>query len=214
MIVSDVMTRNPIFTTPEAKVTDALAVMRKEKINKLPVLDKDGILVGMLTKNDLAQAAPSSATTLDVYEIGYLLSKLSVEKIMTKSPETVQADEVIEEAARIMADKGIGCLPVMKDGLLVGIVTESDLFRKFIEMFGARHHGVRAMIEVDEKTGELAKVATIIAGCGGNIVSTVTSEGSSTATRCVTCKVVHTTLAQMKAELEKGGVKILDIREI
>lgn len=208
------MSKNPICTTPETSVTDARALMTKEKINKLPVLDRDSRLVGILTKNDLAQAAPSAATTLDMYEMGYLLSKLKVEKVMTKSPITVQADEVIEEAARIMADKDIGCLPVMQDGILVGIITESDLFCKFIEMFGARHHGVRAMIEVDEKPGTLAKIAASIANIGGNIVSTVTSEGSSMATRCVTCKVVNTTLAKLKAELEAGGIKLLDIREI
>ena len=214
MIVSDVMSKNPICVEPDTSVTDARALMTREKINKLPVLDRDNRLVGILTKNDLAQAAPSAATTLDMYEMGYLLSKLKVEKVMTKSPITVQDDEVIEEAARIMADKDIGCLPVMKDGILVGIVTESDLFRKFIEMFGARHHGVRAMIEVDEKPGELAKVTNGITTIGGNIVSTVTSEGSSVATRCVTCKVVGTTLSALKAEFEKEGIKLLDIREI
>ena len=214
MIVSDLMSKNPICTTPDTSVTDARALMTKEKVNKLPVLDRDSRLVGILTKNDLARAAPSAATTLDMYEMGYLLSKLKVEKVMTKNPVTVQDDEVIEEAARIMADKDIGCLPVMKDDLLVGIVTESDLFHKFIEMFGARHHGVRAMIEVDEKPGELAKVTNGIASIGGNIVSTVTSEGASVATRRVTCKVANTTLAALRAELEKANIAILDIREM
>lgn len=214
MIVADVMTRNPICTSPDTSVTDARALMAKEKINKLPVLDCDNRLVGIITKNDLTRAAPSSATTLDMYELGYLLSKLKVEKVMTKNPVTVAADQVIEEAARIMADKDIGCLPVMQDGLLVGIVTESDLFLKFIEMFGARHKGVRAKIEMTEKPGALAKLSAGIAEIGGNIVSIVTSEGNSLATRCVTCKVVNITAAALKAEIEKNGITLLDLREI
>ena len=92
--------------------------MIKEKINKLPVVDKSKKLVGIITKNDLQKAAPSSASTLDMYELGYLLSKLKVEKIIVKNVRTVDFDEVIEEAARTMATEKIGCLPVMKDGIL------------------------------------------------------------------------------------------------
>mgnify|MGYP002857819080 CR=1 FL=1 len=214
MFVSDIMTRNPICATPDMTIVNAQDVMTKEKIDKLPVLDSDNRLVGLLTKSDLAKAAPSSATTLDAYEIGYLLSKIKVEKIMTRSPITVQDDEVIEEAARIMADKDISCLLVLKDGILEGIITESDLFRKFVDMFGARHHGVRVMMELDEKPGEFAKITNGITGIGGNIVSIVTSEGSSLAKRCVTCKVMNITLADLQAMLSGNNTKIIDIREI
>ena len=124
MIIASVMTRNPLFVRPEMSVTEVKELMTKEKVGKLPVLDKNDNLVGIITKKDLVKAGPSAATTLDMYEISYLLSKMKVEKVMEKNVVTVRETEVVEEAARIMADKGITCLPVMKDNLLVGIITE------------------------------------------------------------------------------------------
>ena len=159
MIIASVMTRNPLYVRPEMTVTEVRELMTKEKVGKLPVLDKHDNLVGIVTKKDLVNAGPSAATTLDMYEISYLLSKLKVEKVMEKNVVTVKETEVVEEAARIMADKGITCLPVMKDNLLVGIITESDLFRVFVDMFGTRHQGVRITFSMDEKPGQLAKVA-------------------------------------------------------
>ncbi len=214
MIVSDFMIKNPICVGPETSITEAKAKMVKENISKLPVLDSGNRLVGMLTKNDLAKAAPSAATTLDIYEMGYLLSKLKVEKVMTKKVVTVQADEVVEEAARIMVDKEIGCLPVMKDDILVGIITETDLFQAFINMFGARHKGVRAFYEVTDKAGELAKLSDAIAKIGGNIVSVVTNEGSDSSNRCVTMKVLNISKDQFEGILKNAGANILDLREI
>ena len=133
MIVKDVMTKNLIFVYPETSITEAKAIMTKKNISKLPVLDKNNQLVGLITKNDMAKAGPSDATSLDMFEIGYLLSKLTVEKFMTKKVVTVSEDEVVEEAARIMVDNEIGCVPVMKNDLVVGIVTESDLFHLFTD---------------------------------------------------------------------------------
>ena len=117
MIVANVMTRNPTFVSPDMSINDAKELMLKEKIGKLPVLDKNNRLIGLVTKKDLVKAGPSGATTLDMYEISYLLSKLKVEKIMEKNVFTVQQTEVVEEAARIMADEAISCLPVMKGDL-------------------------------------------------------------------------------------------------
>ncbi len=214
MIVSDLMSRNPICVTPETSVTDARALMTREKINKLPVLNRDNKLVGLVTKNDLVKAAPSAATTLDMYELSYLIAKLKVEKVMTKELITVSPDEVVEEAARIMVDRGIGCLPVVDDDVLVGIITATDLFKKFIDLFGARHHGVRVTIEMDEKPGALARAAAGIAEIGGNIISMITSDGETVEKRCVTCKVERTTMENVRKILEAADAKIVDIREI
>ena len=123
MLVKDVMTKKPITIEPKATILEATDLMKKNNIKKLPVLDKSGALVGIITENDLQKAAPSQATTLDMYELTYLLSKLTVEKTMTKDVKTVSFDETVEEAARIMSDGDFGCLPVMKDNLLVGIIT-------------------------------------------------------------------------------------------
>ena len=105
MIIRNVMTRNPYIISPESSVTEAKALMSKKNISKLPVVDKSNRLVGIITKNDLAKAGPSDATTLDMFEIGYLLSKLTVSKVMVKDVVTVSENEVVEEAARIMVDR-------------------------------------------------------------------------------------------------------------
>ena len=162
----------------------------------------------------MAKASPSDATTLDIFEIGYLLSKLKVEKIMTKNVVSVQENEVVEEAARIMADNDVGCLPVLKGDLLVGIITESDLFREFVDMFGARYNGVRITAILNEKPGQLAKFTTFIAEAGGNIVSLVTSEADDLSKRCCTCKVTGLTKEEVEEAFKKTGAEITDVRVI
>jgi acetoin utilization protein AcuB len=214
MIVRDVMSRNPIYAAPETSLTEAKAIMVKKNISKLPVVDKNNRLVGIITKNDLAKAGPSEATTLDMYEIGYLLSKLTVEKIMTKKVVTVCETEVVEEAARIMVDNQIGCLPVMNEDIMVGIVTESDLFHLFTDMFGARHSGVRVTFSTDDKPGKLARIAEKIAALKGNIVSVVTRESQDPGNRRITIKATGITMNQMNTILADCNDKVEDIRVV
>ena len=107
MIVRDFMTKNPIYTNPKELIANVKNMMDREQITKVPVLDEAGKLIGVITKTDLKKTMPSNATTLDIYELSYLLSKMTVEKVMKKSPITIQKDATIEEAARLMAEKGI-----------------------------------------------------------------------------------------------------------
>jgi acetoin utilization protein AcuB len=193
------MTHNPIFVHPDFSVNDARALMDKEKVGRLPVLDKNSTLVGIVTRKDMIKAGPSPATTLDIYEISYLLSKLKVEKIMERHVVTVGENEVVEEAARVMVDRNIGCLPVMRGSLLVGIVTEEDIFRVFINAFAARHSGVRITVMLDEKPGQLALLAGGIAEKGGNILSFISSEGDDQSRVRATCKIVNITASDVEA---------------
>ena len=212
MIVSRVMTKNPVYTHIEATVSEARSLMDKEKISHLPVLDKNSHLVGMATKKDMLKAGPSPATSLDVYEISYLLSKLTIDKVMTKTVITTVENEVIEEAARMIVDNNIGCLPVMRGKLLVGIVTVKDLFSAFITAFGARHTGVRVSFVMQEKPGQIAKLSGSIAEKGGNIVSFVTQEGEYFYERGGTIKITGLDMDEVKAVFDKNGAEILDIR--
>lgn len=212
MIVATVMTKNPVYVRPSMSVNDVKELMSKEKIGKLPVLDESDRLVGIITKKDLISSSPSSYTTLDMYEISYLLSKLKVQKVMQKKVISVQETEVVEEAARIMADEGIGCLPVLNGSLLTGIITESDLFHVFVDMFGARHKGVRVTFCLDEKPGQLAKFAQKITDLGGNIVSLVTGECSDITKRRCTCKVSGIVKTDVEMALSVLGSQIEDIR--
>jgi acetoin utilization protein AcuB len=206
------MTKNPVYTHIEATVSEARSLMDKEKISHLPVLDKNSHLVGMATKKDMLKAGPSSATSLDVYEISYLLSKLTIDKVMTKTVITTVENEVIEEAARMIVDNNIGCLPVMRGKLLVGIVTVKDLFSAFITAFGARHTGVRVSFVMQEKPGQIAKLSGSIAEKGGNIVSFVTQEGEYLYERGGTIKITGLDMDEVKAVFDKNGAEILDIR--
>jgi acetoin utilization protein AcuB len=214
MIISRVMTKNPVFVHPDASVTETRSLMAREKVGHLPVLDYNNALVGIITKEDMIKASPSEATTLDMYEISYLLTKMKVSEIMTKKVLTVDEDEVLEEAARIMSDKSIGCLPVLRGSLLVGIITDTDLFRAFVNAFGARHTGVRITLSMGEHPGQIAKIAGAIAEKGGNIVSFVTSEGDDMAHRRGTIKVENIGKTEMEGIIKSiSDVSLEDIRE-
>jgi len=214
MQVSKIMTRNPVFIHPELSLTDARSLMDKERIGHLPVLNKNNELVGLITRADLIKAGPSSATSLDMYEISYLLSKLKVEKVMEKNVVIVQENEVVEEAARIMADQGIGCLPVLNGSLLTGIITDTDIFHFFINAYGARHKGIRITINFKEKRGQFAAFAGAVAEKGGNIVAVVTSEGDDVAHRRATIKITDISRAVVEGVAAAlDGAEIEDIRE-
>jgi acetoin utilization protein AcuB len=208
------MTENPVTVSPDMSVNEARSIMDKEKIGHLPVLDKSGKLVGIVTQKDLIKAGPSPATTLDIYEISYLLSKLKVEKVMERQVITVHEEEVVEEAARIMADKHIGCLPVLKGSLLVGIITDTDLFHVFINAFGARKGGVRIAVNMPERPGEIARISGAIAEKGGNIFAYVSAEGDDPGHSRSTLKIAglsRTEVESIVASLPE--VELEDIRE-
>jgi len=170
MLVKQKMTKTPITTRIDMSVPDALDLMHEKKVHRLPVLDPDGNLVGIISESDLLYASPSPATTLNVWEMHALLAKLKVEKVMTRKVITVTEDTPIEEAARIMVDKQIGGLPVLREKDLVGIITETDIFKVFISMFGALRPGVRVSASIAGVKGDFAKVASAIFHAGGNIV--------------------------------------------
>ena len=214
MLVSRVMAKNPLFVHPEMSINEAFSFMDKERIGHLPVLDKNNILIGLVTKKDLAKAGPSAATSLDMYEISYLLSKMTVRDVMEKNVVTVTENEVVEEAARIMADKGISCLPVMRGKLMAGLITDTDLFLVFVNAFGARHPGVRITCSIEEKPGQMARLTQAIAEKGGNIIACITSEGDDISRRRVTVKTEGLGKEELQAIAGAlPGVELEDIRE-
>jgi acetoin utilization protein AcuB len=213
MIVRKVMTKNPVYIYPETTVSEARSLMNKEKISHLPILGKDNHLIGITTKKDMLKAGPSPATTLDMYEISYLLSKITIDKIMTKNVICTVENEVIEEAARMMSDNNISCLPVVRGKLLVGMITVKDLFESFINAFGTRHIGVRVSFVMQEKPGQIAKLSGALAENGGNIISFVTHDGDYLYERGGTMKIVGLDLDIVKNIFENMQAEILDIRQ-
>jgi acetoin utilization protein AcuB len=171
MQVKDRMTLNPVTVTPDTSVSEALNVMRQANVRRMPVLDKRGRLAGIVAEKDLLYASPSPATSLNVYEIGYLLSKLKIKEIMARDVVTITEDAPLEEGARVMVDNGVGALPVVRGNELVGIITETDIFRVLLEMMGARSEGIRLSLAVHDEPGMLSKIAGAIAAIGGDIVA-------------------------------------------
>lgn len=170
MLVSQIMTKKPITIRTDVSVSDALDLMHEKKVHRLPVLDTKGRLVGIVAEGDLLYASPSPATSLNVWEIHSLLAKLKVDKVMTRKLIIVADDTTVEEAAQIMVEKKIGGLPVVCEKKLVGIVTETDLFKVFISMLGGHRQGVRVTASIPGVKGTFAKIATAIFKNGGDIV--------------------------------------------
>ena len=171
MFVKSEMSEYPLTILPEESISNAHKFMSQHKIRHLPVVTSNAKMVGLITEDDLLKAEPSGATTLSVWEIHGLLLKVKVKEVMVKNVITTSEDTPIEEAAQLMLDKKIGCLPVIRENKLVGIITESDIFLTFMKLFGAREKGVRITLECPYRSGELAKITKAIAGLGGILVS-------------------------------------------
>jgi acetoin utilization protein AcuB len=176
MLVKDRMTFDPITIAPDASVHDAFRIVQERGIHYLPVVDKRGSLVGIVTRTDLMRASPSAATTLTVHEANYLLARLQVREAMTSPAITVLEETPLEEAALIMVEKEISCLPVVRTegrrgSKLVGIITESDIFRAFVEILGGGDPVLRVTLRAPDVPGELARLTAVIAELGGNMRS-------------------------------------------
>ena len=211
MLVGQRMSRPIITVTHDMPITDALNLLKQENIRRAPVV-RHGKLVGIVTIADIMNASPSQATSLSVWEINYLLSKITVKDVMTKDVKTVPEDMPIEEAARLMADTKIGGLPVMRGSEIVGMITETDLFKVFLEMMAARQKGVRVSFLVPNQAGELAKVSKLLYKRGGNVLSLGTFAGESPSNVLVTLKVEGIEADEVRKLLEPVVLEMQDIR--
>jgi len=213
MLVRERMSKQPVTITADVPITEALRIMRENQVRRLPVLDSDGKLIGIVSEKDLLYASPSPATSLSIYEMHYMLSRLKVTELMTPDPVTITPDTLLEEAALIMADNKIGGLPVMENGRLVGIITETDIFKVFLELLGAREKGLRLTLRIPERMGEMARITTAIAELGGNIMALGTFLGDDPTTAIVTVKVVDATEEELEAAMEDLELEVVDSRE-
>ncbi len=215
MLVKDRMSCNPVTISPDTSVSEALNLMRQSKVRRMPVLDRHGRLVGIVSEKDLLYASPSPATSLNVYEIGYLLSKLKVKEIMTRDVITVTEDAPLEEAARIMADNRVGGLPVMAENKLVGIITETDIFKVLLEMMGAREAGIRFTLRVHDEPGTLSRIAGAIAAVGGDIVALGTFYSSTQHPDhgLLVIKICGADRETLEKAISETQAEIVDVRE-
>lgn len=162
MYVKDRMTKEPFAIGKDTTISKALDIMATHDFHRLPVVDSNNKLIGLITEGEISANTPSKATSLSIHELNYLLSKTLVESIMIKEVITTHGDALLEEAASIMRKNNVGCLPVVKDGVLIGIITQNTIFEAFIDMMGYYQKGTRFVVEVQEdKAGILAEIGQI-----------------------------------------------------
>ncbi|HQX01296.1 MAG TPA: CBS domain-containing protein [Anaerolineales bacterium] len=212
MFVGERMSHPVIAVSPEVPIHDALVMFKKEHIRRAPVI-KDGKLVGIVSERDLLNASPSPVTSLSVWEMNYLISKVTVKQVMSKKVKTIDIDTPIEEAARIMADSKIGGMPVVRSGKVVGMITETDLFKIFLELMGARTKGIRVTAEIEDHTGQLAAITKAIADEGGNFISFGQFSGNDPTTKILTFKIAGVKKDNVQKALTKFVKKFWDIRQ-
>ena len=175
MLIRYWMTKNVVAIDTDASMQDAVRLLRKNNIRRLPVM-KRGKLVGIVTNLDISRESASQATMLAINELNYLIEKIRVKEIMTsKDIQTVSPTDTVEAAALKMLEKKIGGLPVMDNGKLVGIITESDIFEVLVSMTGVRQGGIQFAFDIIDKPGSVREVLDILRSYGGRIVSILTS---------------------------------------
>lgn len=211
MLVEDRMTSDPVTITTNTSLKDALELVRSKSFRHLPVLDEDGGLVGIVTEKSLVYASPTPTTTLSIFEVDYILSRTKVGQVIQGSVITVGPDLPIEEAARVMIDHRIGCLPVVEDEKLVGIISDTDIFRVFVEGLGGGHPSLRITVVVPEKVGSLAQVASRVAALGGNIHSLGTFWGDQREDRVVAFRLEGVDRETVVQALEADGVQVVHV---
>jgi acetoin utilization protein AcuB len=214
MLVGERMSHPVITITPDASLQEALDLMQKEHVRRLPVVDKLGTLLGIVTKGDVLEASPSDATTLDAWEVKTMMNQVTVQRIMTTKVVTIDEDTPVEEVARVMVDKEISSMPVMCNGKMAGIITESDLFKLLLEVFGAREPGTRATVEISRTPGQLANLSRAIYDIGGNIISLGTFLGESTDVGEVILKVDGVTKEKLEEAIGPLVSRVVDMRTV
>ena len=208
MFVINRMTKNPMTVTDDTKVDEVAHLMKKHNFRRLPVVD-DGKLVGFLSDSDLMRVAPSPATTLSRYEINSLLAKICVRDIMKKDVVSVNVDATIEEAALIMYKNKIGGMPVVSNmGAVVGVITETDIFKTFVDVMGLADGKTRITLEVTDKIGVVKDIAEIFGQAGVSIDSLITCKKEDNKYEIVIRGDIPN-IDDIKAKLEAKGYKVI-----
>ena len=205
------MTRDPITVTPETLAVEAQKIMKENKIRRLPVVEK-GKLVGMVTFRNLIEAAPSSATSLSIHELNYLIMKIKVKDLMRKKVITVSPEDTVIDAIVRGVEKGIGGFPVVNsEGHLVGIVTETQIARAMIQLFGTdAKNEIISLENVDMQTGTFGKIVSQVEQMGGTIISMFSLPRRTTDLLRVYIRIKSGKRDALVDALRKAGYEIAD----
>ncbi len=203
MYVKDNMVPSPIVIGPNQSVSEAIDLMSENKLHRLPVVDGAGKLVGLITEGLIASNTPNNTSTLSVFELNYLLNKLSIKDIMIKDVVTIDKEALLEEAAILMRKNDIGCLPVVdEENTLEGIITHNDIFTAFIDLLGYNHNGMRYVIAIkNDRTGIIEDIARVIAENDVSISNIAVYKG----TRGIEIAVIVNGYKDIADKLEEAG---------
>jgi len=213
MLVKDRMTPNPETVTTDTSLKGALDLVRSKPFRHLPVVDESGKLVGIVTEKSLVYASPTPTTTLSVFEVDYILSRTKVGQVIQGPVVTVRPDLPIEEAARMMIDHRIGCLPIVEEDKLVGIISDTDIFRVFVEGLGGGHPSLRITVVVPEEIGSLERVVSRVATLGANIHSLGMFWGEQPEDRIVSFRLEGVDRETAVQALEADGIQVVHVWE-
>ncbi len=171
MLIKHWMTSEVITVTPDTSVVKASKLMKDHNIRRLPVVDTEGHVVGIVSDRDIKDASPSQATTLDMREMLYLLSELKIKSIMTVNPICVTPEDSIDKVAILMEEKAFGGFPVTENDKLVGIISDHDIFKVLINITGARQESLQFAFNIQEKVGALRPILDILESYNANVIS-------------------------------------------
>jgi acetoin utilization protein AcuB len=215
MFVRDRMSSPPVTIASDTSFQDALRLMNDHGFRRLPVVNKKGKLIGIVSERDLLYASPSPVTSLSVWEVTYLLSKILIREIMTTEVITTTPDTPIEDAAHLMAHNKVGGLPVVDENeRVIGVITETDIFKSFVEMFAGGHSGLRLTLQVPEKKDILLDLSRSIRKLNGSIVSVGSFYGDVSGERGLVVKVKDANKGQLVDTLEALGDHVVDARDV
>jgi len=203
------MTANPYTVEKNAPITDAIALMHEKGVRRLPVVD-NGKAAGIITKGDIQTVSPTKATTLSIYEVNYLLSKTLVKDVMTKDVITISPDALLEEAAVLMRDNQIsGLVVVDEDNSVIGIITESNIFDAFIDLFGLNRKGTRITVEAVDKPGVLAETAAIFTKHNANITDMVVFNSGTASKAEIVFRTSTINTKEIEEDIKKAGYEVI-----
>ena len=207
MFVKDFMSTSPISIPIETPILEALSIMRKRKVHQLPVMNK-GKLVGLVAERELLKVSPSPASTLSIFEMNHLLSKMTVKDVLVKDPISVESNCTIEESALQMREHRIRSLLVVDNGVLKGIITQSDVFEALIRIFGLRKPGIRLVLEMENKVGALADVLILVKNRGVNVHAVACREKDDQLVH-VMIRLASTNVDDLLSDFTNSGIRVI-----
>ncbi|NOX60463.1 MAG: CBS domain-containing protein [Chloroflexi bacterium] len=214
MFVQDAMTPNPVAVSPNASVLEISELLQEHRFRRVPVVDDDGHLVGIVSQRDVLAASPAITSTLPAWERRQFMARIKARFVMSRPVLAVTRDCPIEEASRILLERKFGSLPVVEEGKLVGIITETDIFRTLVNMLsGGNEPGMRLLLRVEREKGVVSRLTALVNEHGGRVIAIATLNEPDGKHKQVLIKEEGADVKSLYAALEAEEVEVLDARE-